>query len=488
ELQQAEVRADREMYQRLLSGLQQQGSPGGQAGIRTIVSAPGIASNAVVSQLYAQLVQYETVRDTLLAGGRSRVSPEVERADNLITATESKLVSAVRSHIASLDARLAAIDGLVARSSAEIRSAPVAQAEETRLLRHVEVLQQMANQLREEHQRARIAEAVEAGQVEIVDQAEVPDAPLGSGRRSRLVLGLLLGLMLGSGAAVLREQANTAIRLPNELEELLEVTSLGVVPRLIEGGPRGRRLKWLRRRPADPAGVRAAGLVMVHAPKSTGAEAIRTLRTNLLFSQLVHRLKLLAVTSSGPAEGKSLTSANLAAAFAQQGMRVLLVDCDLRRPVQHTIFGLSQEPGITNVLLGQVAISQAARTTAVPNLWVLPSGSLPPNPSELLGGGAMDELLAVLEQGYDMVLIDTAPLQAASDAAILGTRVDGVVVVVRAGDTDRSMAQRSVHQLRTLGARVIGAVLNDPDALVPSYGGYGGYGYGYGYGYGHEKK
>ncbi|OLE96844.1 MAG: hypothetical protein AUG75_15425 [Cyanobacteria bacterium 13_1_20CM_4_61_6] len=185
----------------------------------------------------------------------------------------------------------------------------------------------------------------------------------------------------------------------------------------------------------------------------------------------------IVITSPGPEEGKSTTAANLAIAFAQQGHRVLLVDCDLRRTRIHKIFDETNLPGLTSVLVGGETIASAIRQTRVPGLNILPSGPLPPNPAELLGSAQMTALLDKLSENYDLLILDTPPLLAASDAAIVSRIVDGALVVVRAGRTERSALQTAVQQLATVGARVLGTVLNDPDAEVPKYARYYGYYY-----------
>jgi capsular exopolysaccharide synthesis family protein len=196
-----------------------------------------------------------------------------------------------------------------------------------------------------------------------------------------------------------------------------------------------------------------------------------------MFSQAVQSMQTLVVTSASPSEGKTTTASNLAVAFAQQGMRVLLLDCDLRRARLHRIFGVSREPGLTEFVLGFSDEEAVTRATSVPGLYVIPSGKLPPNPAELLGGESMRRALTALTEGYDLIIVDTPPLLAAADAAILATLSDGVLLVLRAGSTENAAAQQSMQQLGAVGARVIGAVLNDPDAQVPKYGAYYSYEY-----------
>jgi capsular exopolysaccharide synthesis family protein len=276
---------------------------------------------------------------------------------------------------------------------------------------------------------------------------------------------------------VLREQLNITVRRSEDLEQLLRLPSLGVVPALTPR-PRTRLLRrsgLLRRAAPEAPDGGGAGLAVLNG-RSSGAEAFRTLRTNLIFSQAAGRLRTLVVTSAAPGEGKSTIASNLAAAFAQQGMRVLLVDCDLRRARQHETFGAPREPGLTQLVLRYARLAEVALPTEVENLFLLPAGTLPPNPAELLGSLRMQEVLAELGQAFDLVLVDTPPVLAASDGAILAAGVDGVVLVVRAGRTVRGAAQQALRQLDAVGARVLGGVLNDPEERLAAYGGYGQYG------------
>lgn len=477
-----ELAADRQVLRSFLITVSDENQTGNRLG--SLVSNPGVVQNPAVSALFQQLVRLELSRDSLTMGewGRAQANPDVQRLNLLIGSTRSRLLEAIESHSLTLDARIAALDDLRARNLVELQSLPVSGAEEVRLVQQVEGIGKVADQLREEYQRARIAEAVEAGQVEILDLAPLPMAPIGSGRVPKLALSLVLGLMLGSGAAFLRERLNTSIHRKEDLE-ILRLPNLAVIPQFATRGE-GRPLlsfpgATTHRNGTDRSITSGTinELVTVSDLRSSGSEAYRTLRTNLIFSQAVQSLKTLVVTSSTPAEGKTTTAANLAVAFAQQGIRVLVVDCDLRKGRLHDVFHLSREPGLTQLVLGFNAASDVVQKTAVDGLFVLPSGTLPPNPSELLGGERMREELQALSKLYDVVILDTPPLLAASDASVLGRYCDGVLLVVRAGHTDRAAAQQAVEQLRTVGANVVGAVLNDPDSKMESYGGYYRYDY-----------
>jgi len=207
---------------------------------------------------------------------------------------------------------------------------------------------------------------------------------------------------------------------------------------------------------------RPESLVTVGTPRSPISEAYRSLRTNLEFSSLDRPLKTMVVTSPGPEEGKSTTLANLAVTLAQAEKKVILVDCDLRRPSQHQIFGVKNGVGLTTMVVDDEAMTDPpVQETEVPGLWLLPSGPLPPNPSELLGSRRMEEIIAVLSQRADIVLFDAPPIIAVTDAAVLSSKVDGVLLVINAGGTKRDHAQKAKGLLEKVNAHLVGAVLNN---------------------------
>jgi capsular exopolysaccharide synthesis family protein len=207
---------------------------------------------------------------------------------------------------------------------------------------------------------------------------------------------------------------------------------------------------------------RPDSLITVTTPRSPVSEAYRTLRTNLEFSSLDRPLKTMVVTSPGPEEGKSTTLANLAVTLAQAEKKVVLVDCDLRRPTQHEIFGVQNGAGLTTMVVDDEAMTDPPlQETEVPRLWLLSSGPLPPNPSELLGSRRMEEIIAVLSQRADIVLFDAPPIIAVTDAAVLSSKVDGVLLVINAGGTKRDHAQKAKALLEKVNAHLVGAVMNN---------------------------
>lgn len=221
--------------------------------------------------------------------------------------------------------------------------------------------------------------------------------------------------------------------------------------------------------------VNSQGLVLDN-PRSITAESYRTLRTNIQFYNVGESMQRLLVTSAGPSEGKSTTAANLAITFAQTGQRVVIVDADLRRPFLHRLFQVSNLVGLTNVMLGSASLEEALLPTTMPSLSILPTGPIPPNPAEMLGAPRMGEILDQLHEHADVVIIDTPPVLAVTDASVLASVVDGVILVTAAGMVSRELAQRAKTQLEAVKARVLGVVLNGVEDDATGYYSYYYYG------------
>jgi capsular exopolysaccharide synthesis family protein len=290
-----------------------------------------------------------------------------------------------------------------------------------------------------------------------------------------LLLGLLGGLAAGVAAAFLVEQIDNTVDTPEKLERILGGALLGVVPRAEMAG--------VGEPPVDGPGSGAGGngfspeLICLHDVKSRVSEAYRSIRTAIQFAGSAGRpVRSFAVVSAAPQEGKTLTAVNLAIAMAQAGHRVLMIDADLRRPRLHKILCPGHEAharGLSNVLIGEVRMEDVARETMVPGLWCIPSGPIPPNPSELLGSPRMAELLQAALAKYDRVVIDSPPVGAVTDACVIAPHLDGVVQVVGFARTSCSDAREGKDRLVSLGARYLGAILNNVPAVRWRIGRYG---------------
>jgi len=300
-----------------------------------------------------------------------------------------------------------------------------------------------------------------------VQEAVVPQRPSSPNVPLNIALGLLVGLALGVGVAVLRETLDTRIRNEHDVELISDVPIVGGIA-------------------FDPKAA-ARPLIVQADPRSPRSESFRTLRTNLQFLNTEGTSRSFVVTSSVPSEGKSTTAANLAIALADAGARVLVVDADLRRPKLAEYMGLEGAVGLTDVLISRAELVDVIQPWGTGSLYVLPAGKVPPNPSELLGSQTMINLIALFEKEFDFVLFDAPPLLPVTDAAVLGKNVGGALVVVSAGHTHKNQLKGAVTALQNVNARVAGFIVTMLPTKGPDAYGYGRYGYG-GYGYGYSES
>lgn len=290
----------------------------------------------------------------------------------------------------------------------------------------------------------------------VVSGPTLNPVPVSPRKTLNIGLGVLLGLALGLAAAILREVLDNTVRSPQVLRTMSEAPVLGVI--------------------AADRGSRKSPLIVDNHARSVRAEAFRQLRTNLQFIDAARPVGVLVVTSSIANEGKSTTAINLAVSFSDSGRRVLLIEADLRRPRVAEYLGLEGAVGLTNVLVGQAAIDDVLQPWGRGGLTVLPSGTIPPNPSELMGSPLMAELIIQLRKSFDMIIIDTPPVLPVTDAAVASRLVDGVVVVVRYGKTTRNQVSTALRSLTAVDARVLGTVLTmSPVKGAEAYSAYGYY-------------
>jgi capsular exopolysaccharide synthesis family protein len=290
-----------------------------------------------------------------------------------------------------------------------------------------------------------------------------------------LCAALILGLLAGSGLAYLAELSDQSFRTPEEIRRRLGLPVVGHIPFF---GPKADETAAVAadRLPVDPM------VCTAHHPKSREAEAFRGVRTAVLFSSRDGGKKVIQVTSPDMADGKSTLVANLAVSIAQSGKKVLVVDADFRRPRLHKVFNIAAKQGLASILSGEADLPDMVQPTPIPRVFVLPCGPVPPNPAELLAQPRFPELLTYLREQYDFVLLDTPPLLVVTDPCVVAPNVDGVILTVRISKSARPHASRAREMLSTLGARVLGVVVNGVGADAKGYG-YGGYRYGYNYYY-----
>lgn len=340
------------------------------------------------------------------------------------------------------------------------------------LKREVETNKELYDGLLQRMKEAGVAAGLKSSNIRIVDPAEIPDRPHSPNVPRTLLLGLLLGCMGGVGLAFFLDYLDNTIKTPEDIEERVGLPALGLVPSLesARGGGGYRRLYGGRRKARGVAlageGVETASLT---ASSSLIAEAYRGVRTAILLSTPENPPKIIMVTSSKAGEGKTTTTCNMALSLAQTGKRVLVVDCDMRRPRIHKIFNTSGGSGLSEYLTGQVDLVDVVEESQVPNLYVVHAGTTPPNPGELLGSRRMQEALEGAADIFDFILVDTPPLMSVTDPLIVAPMADGVILVTKGGENPPEILKRAKKSLELVHARILGVLCNSVDLSSTSY-------------------
>lgn len=329
------------------------------------------------------------------------------------------------------------------------------------LLRDREVNEKIYMMLLQKREEAKIAEAERVGNIRIIDYARIPEKPIKPRKALNLIIGLMLGGMMGIGLAFLLEYIDTSVKTVEQAEQITELSVLGTIPQIrtrakifssthIENKIENRKIS-----------EKISRLITLHDQKSPEAEAFRTLRTNLNFASDELPFKSILITSSNPDEGKSIIAANLSIASAQMGLRTLLIDADLRKPVLHQLFQREKVPGLVDFLSGDKEI---IFSTDIPNLSLLTAGNIPPNHLEILTSEAIKNMLIQFKNEYDTIFVDTPPINLFSDAGVLSSIVDGSLLVIKAGESSKKDLLRAKDLLEKARGEIVGVVINFSDA------------------------
>jgi polysaccharide biosynthesis transport protein len=365
------------------------------------------------------------------------------------------------------------------------------QLEYTGLSREVEVNRKLYSMLKEKLEEARITEQQKVSDVSIVDPAVSSDAPITADNSIKIIMGAFMGLILGVAFAFIIETFDTSIGTIEDVENVIKLPVLGIVPPIEEElFPKRNMFRRIKDR-FIPHVKSAAEERMVHLfahymPQSPITESFRNIHTNL---KLNSDRKAILVTSSGPREGKSSVVCNLGLVMAQIGLKTLLVSTDLRRPILERMFGIAREPGlnevamgtvpldsalknITDILLGNIGLEDIRKTPGIENIWILPAGHLPQNPVEILESKALSELISKLKARFDVIIFDTPPVLPVTDASLLAPKVDAVFMVYEIGRTSREGLMRAKVQLEAVNAKIVGVVLNHTQAQTEQISAY----------------
>ena len=392
----------------------------------------------------------------------------------------------------------------------ELSHLPEKELNVARLERDRTVNNEIYMMLLKKMEEARIMEEGRIGNIRVIDKAILPQIPIAPRRAMNIIIGLIVGIVLGIGMAVFLESMDVSLKDIGDIEAKTGLPVLAAIPLMgsKEGGYGGysryggygygrSRSKSSKKTLTSKEGTTAKvskiaeNLVTYSSPKSAIAETYRSLRTSLQFSGVDKPVKSVIITSGNPGEGKSTTVANLAIATAQMGMKTLIVDADLRKPVLHTLFGFKKEPGLIDALGNDHFQDDLLRKTEVDNLWLLPCGTIPPNPSELLGSKAMKNLQQNLLEEFNYIFYDTPPVIAVTDAVVLSTIVDSLALIIKFGSTTAQSVNHASNLLKQVNTKVSGVILNFVDIqsrygsydystyyhyYYSRYGKYGGYG------------
>ncbi len=451
----------------------------------TDLSNPEVQKNESVLKLRDKLTELEAQRAALLQTYTTEW-PDVKKLDAQIKPLEQALEAAKRQILVSMESRYKAAEATeksLAQAYSQAHGVTAAQLDhELELAAMTQKLtsdEQYLNTLNQKERELKATGSDKGTNVSVVSYSRLPHEPTGPQRTRNILVALVLALLAGIGLAFLLDFLDDTVKSLDDVDRYIHLPTLALIPA-------ARSDKRLRDGEAPAPGASTA-LAMVEDVRSHVAESYRHLRTSLLLSSAGQAPKTILVTSSQPSEGKTTTAINTAFMLAQTGAEVLIIDCDLRRPRLHSNFNISNVRGLTNHLSGELPLDEVIQPfEKQPNLKLLPSGPIPPNPAELLGSEQMRQLLTTLGERFAHIIVDSPPAVSFTDASILSTFVDGVILVIHSGRSSRAVVRRAKQQLLDVGAHIFGIVLNNVklDTHGYYYGGYyGRYYYKYGYYY-----
>ncbi|HEY7474732.1 MAG TPA: polysaccharide biosynthesis tyrosine autokinase [Vicinamibacterales bacterium] len=424
---------------------------------KPIDSLPAIVGNEAIQTLKTNLA---TLRDdhaklTVQFGDKMpqviASNARIKQAESELQASMANIVASVESEYRAAAARVQSLESSLNHQKGEAMGLDRKMMAYSQLDMDAKSERQLYEKLLEQFNEGGVSGEFKGSNIQVVDPAETPQYPISPQVQRDLMMSAFGGFVLALVLAFGFEYFDSRLKSPDEVKAHLQIPFLGMIPAVPVKDPSGE-----------------APMLQDDVPPAF-SEAIRAVRTAILFSSADEGSRSLVVTSTGPHEGKTLVSSSLAITLAQAGQKTLVIDADMRRPRMHEALGRPQEPGLSNVLVGDTKLSEASRATAVPNLTLLPAGHIPPNPAELLASKKYGELLAQLRTMYDWVVIDAPPVMPVTDAALVGHTANGVLFVVGSEMTPHQSAAAAIEQLKGANAKLVGCVLNRVNIVRHSY-------------------
>jgi capsular exopolysaccharide synthesis family protein len=476
---------------------------------RKLDELPAVAGNTFIGDMQRRLAELrEQAAELRTTYGPNY--PKVQKLDEQIAEVRAQMdkekqsvASRIESEYQAALKREQLLRDAVERQKLEANKMNAQLVEYAVLKREYDTNQQLYEGLLQRLKEAGLSAGLRANNIHPVDRGRVPLSPVRPRKTLNIALSLVVGIVLGAVLAIFNEYLDNSVKVPEEIESLVNLPALGVIPSAasINGhhksyGLYGSRVAKSALAATDGASLVNHELTTLTQPHSVVSEAYRALRTSILLSTSKHPPQTILVTSGQPREGKTTTALNLAVTLAQRGDRVVLIDSDLRRPRVHRAFKLNNDVGLSSYLAGVLSIDDLPRPVShIPKLFVISSGPTPPNPAELLSSETMEALFRELRRQFDFIVLDSPPTITVADSMILAAHADGVVLVVHGGVTTRESLRQTHKMLGSVSARMLGVVLNNVDVRSADYQYYYTYYYGdyyrhmlEGYGYGHEPN
>lgn len=414
-----------------------------------------------------------------------RIQAQIKEIDDQMARTRKGILAQLESEYLEAKQREELLGRVLDSQKTEVNTMSEKMIQYNILKREAEANKSLYDSLQTKLKEAEISSGLRSENIRVIDPAVIPSYPTRPAKTRNIALAFLVGLVGGVGLALLREYLDNTVKTPDDVETLTRLPSLAVVPAFGEGALADKRAGFLRAGSSNGHEKRIE-LVAQHLPKSQMSEAFRALRTSILLSQPDHPPQVILVTSALPREGKTTAAANLAVTLAQLGDKTVLVDADLRKPGVGRLLnlGTGKYAGLSSYLAGVSSLDLVTVPhPAIDNLAAIPTGPLPPNPADLLSSHRLTDAITELRKKYKFIVIDSPPIMAATDAVVLSVQTDGVLLVVRSGETPKEAFARTRDLLTSVKCHILGVVLNAVDSSAPDYYySYRYYPYSYGYG------